>query len=304
MRASRTLLVLSAVSVVAGAPIPQQGPFETQSAQFTVGGLVAGGSQDAYIYWPLDAAEAGSAAPARNVVAFGHGKKAGGEKMDRSYHALLSTLASYGLVVIAPLSCPEDLCLPELAEDLGTVLDTCAANRSLHPALASADFTRVGVAGHSMGGGAAGYLASSENATARYGVRAYVGMHGTPVSKEAGLAVPTLYTTGAEDSLVPPPVVKSSFASSVNARPRVLAELADANHFEPTDPRRMRLNPYVAAFLLCHVAGDGAGCAALYAAADASSLCNAYPGEMSPPDGACEIVGGAVAFGGGAEAGI
>ena len=111
MRASRTLLVLSAVSVVAGAPIPQQGPFETQSAQFTVGGLVAGGSQDAYIYWPLDAAEAGTAAPARNVVAFGHGKKAGGEKMDRSYHALLSTLASYGLVVLAPLSWPPSFAL-------------------------------------------------------------------------------------------------------------------------------------------------------------------------------------------------
>ena len=292
MRASRTLLVLSAVSVVAGAPIPQQGPFETQSAQFTVGGLVAGGSQDAYIYWPLDAAEAGSAAPARNVVAFGHGKKAGGEKMDRSYHALLSTLASYGLVVIAPLSCPEDLCLPELAEDLGTVLDTCAANRSLHPALASADFTRVGVAGHSMGGAASGYVASAENATSAYGVHAYVGMHGTPVRQEATIAVPTMYTTGANDHLVLPAVVQRSFGRSTGAHPRVFAELSDADHFEPTANRsgHLRLNPYVAAFLLCHVAGDGTSCANVYDATDASSLCNAYPGKMSQPDGACQIV--------------
>ena len=67
--------------------------------------------------------EAGAAAPVRNVVAFGHGKTAGGAKLEPAYNSLLSTLASYGLIAIAPLSCPEDLCLRELAEDLGTVLD-------------------------------------------------------------------------------------------------------------------------------------------------------------------------------------
>ena len=285
------LLAVGAVSAVASAPIPQLGPFKTQSAQFTVGGLVAGGSQDAYIYWPLEhATEAGAAAPARNVVAFGHGKTAGGAKMDPTYNSLLSTLASYGLIVIAPLSCPEDLCLRELAEDLGTVLDACATNRTLHPALSRANFTRVGVAGHSMGGGAAGYLASSINATARYGLHAYVGMHGTPVTKEAGLTVPTMYTTGAKDHLVAPFVVNRSFVKSVDAIPRVLAELADANHFEPTlGPHR--LNPYVASFLLCHVAGDNASCAEVYDATDAKSLCNAFPGKTSRPSGACQIVG-------------
>jgi len=288
-----TLLVLGAASAVSGAPIPQQGPYKTQSAQFTVGGLVAGGSQDAFIYWPLDASGADVGTPARNVVAFGHGKKAGGAKMDPAYSPLLSTLASYGLIAIAPLSCPEDLCLRELAQDLGTVLDTCAANRTLHPALARANFSRVGVAGHSMGGGASGYVAASTNATARYGVHAYVGMHGTPVNEEAGLAVPTMYTTGGEDKLVRPSVVKSSFVRSANAAPRVLADLADANHFEPTNPIQghLRLNPYVAAFLLCHVAGDDSSCAKVYDATDASSLCNSFPGEMSPPGGACQFVG-------------
>jgi hypothetical protein len=281
--------VLGAMSAV-GSPIPQLGPFKTQSAQFTVGGLIAGGSQDACIYWPLDTVEAGAGAPARNVVAFGHGKKAGGAEMDKAYHPLLSTLASYGLVVIAPLSCPEDMCAKDLAVDLGHVLDACSANRTLHPALAHANFTRVGAAGHSMGGGASGYLASSTNATSHYHVHAYVGMHGTPVSKEAELFVPTLYTTGAKDDLVRPSVVKSSFEGSVSARPRVFAELSDANHFEPTNPLKLRLNPYVAAFLLCHVTGDNASCAKVYDATDASSLCNAFPGKMSPP-GACQIVG-------------
>ena len=291
MRSCSTLpWILGAVSAFSGAPLPQQGPFKTSSDQFTVGGLVAGGSQDAYIYWPLDAVAGAAANAPRNVVAFGHGKRAGGDMLHKSYGPLLSTIASYGLVVIAPLSCPNDLCLRELATDLGTVLEACAANRTLHPALARANFTRVGVAGHSMGGASSGYVASSTNATA-LGVQAYVGMHGTPVTYEAELALPTLYTTGGEDRLVRPSIVKSSFDKSVGARPRVLAELADADHFEPTNPiaGHLRLNPYVAAFLMCHVAADDASCAKIYDATDASSLCNAFPGKMSQPDGACQI---------------
>ena len=74
---------------------------------------------------------------------------------------------------------------------------------------------------------------------------------------------------------------------------RLDAELADANHFEPTNPTagHLRLNPYVAAFLLCHVAGDDTSCAKVYDKTDASSMCNAFPGKMSKPGGACEIVG-------------
>jgi hypothetical protein len=112
------------------------------------------------------------------------------------------------------------------------------------------------------------------------------------VSQEGGLAVPAMYTTGAEDKLVRPAVVEASFERSVNASPRVFAELADADHFEPTNPRdgHRRLNPYVAAFLLCHVAEDDGSCAKIYDAGDSSSLCNAYSDEMAGPDGACQIV--------------
>ena len=287
-------VMLVAASAVSGAPIPQQGPFQTKSELFTVGGLVGGGGQQAYIYWPVDAAEAGAAEASRNVVAFGHGLGAGGEKLDHDYGPLLLTLASYGLVVIAPSSCPKNLCLPELADDLRTVIERCGANRSLHPALASADFTRVGVAGHSMGGGAAGYLASAENATTAYNVHAYVGMHGTPVRKEGGLTVPTLYTTGGNDTIIRPGIVKYSFENSVNAPSRVLAELSDADHYEPVDPiaGHMRLNPYVATFLVCHLANDEASCAKIYDGADDSSLCNAFPGKMSSPNGECQVVNG------------
>lgn len=293
MRNSHPILALAALAAVSGSPLPQAGPFRTRNEQFTVDGLIAGGSQDAVIYWPLDATEAAAAAaPVRNVVAFAHGLRAGGEHMDPAYHPLLATLASYGLIVIAPLSCPHDFCAKQLGLDLGTTLEACAANRTLHPALAGANFTRVGVAGHSMGGAASGYVASAANATSAYRVHAYVGMHGTPVLQESTIAVPTMYTTGAKDHLVLASVVQRSFERSTGAHPRVFAELSDADHFEPTAnfSGHLRLNPYVAAFLLCHVAGDGASCANVYDTTDANSLCNAYPGKMVQPDGACQIV--------------
>ena len=288
-----TFCLLAALATAG--PVSQQGPFQTASAQFTVGGLVGGGSQDAFIYYPR-ASSGSSRQPPYNVVSFGHGATSGGAKMDPSYHPLLTTLASYGFVVIAPLSCPDGFCPSKLATDLGAVLATCDADRSLHPALARANFTRVGAVGHSMGGTSAGYMAAA-NASARHNVRAYVGMHGTPISKEAGLDVPTLYTTGGADKIVFPEVVHSSFKASVGARPRVFAELDNATHFEPTDPSHglagghLRLNPYVAQFLLCHVAGDQEGCGLVYDAADERSLCNAYAGNMQPPKGACDIVG-------------
>ena len=108
------------------------------------------------------------------------------------------------------------------------------------------------------------------------------------------MTVPTLYISGALDDIIRPSVVKTSFARSANASPRAFVELADADHFEPTNPRpgHMRLNPYAAAFLLCHVSGDDASCSHIYDATDAASLCDAYADQTSPPAGACDIVGG------------
>ena len=60
--------ILALSTALSGVPLPQLGPFNTHSENFTVGGLTAGGRQDAMIYWPLDAAEAG-AAPARTDAA-------------------------------------------------------------------------------------------------------------------------------------------------------------------------------------------------------------------------------------------
>jgi dienelactone hydrolase len=211
--------------------------------------------------------------------------------LDPAYHPLLGTLASYGFVVLAPKSCPSNFCPKALADDLGAVLSICKANRKLHPGLKNANFTRVGVVGHSMGGTSAGYMAAA-NGTSQHQVHAYVGLHGTPIYHESGLSMPTLYTTGGKDDIVFPSVVHSSFKASVNAYPRVFVQLSDADHFEPTDPLpgHYRLNPYAAQFLLCHVAGRQDGCGLIYDAKNAQSLCNAYADKFDSPHGKCEIV--------------
>ena len=294
MSCRRILLSLSLCALAAttfAAPVPQQGPFATASGNFTVGGLVGGGSQQAMIYYPVQHdAQNLSLAPSFNVVSFGHGATSGGEKLDPAYHPLLTTLASYGLVVIAPMSCPDGFCPVQLADDLGSVLTTCDAKRGLHPGLKNANFSRTGVAGHSMGGTAAGYMAAA-NSTSRHLVHAYVGLHGTPISKERGLNMPTMYTTGGNDVIVLPEVVRASFSASTNAHPCVFAQLSDATHFEPTNPLpgHFRLNPYVAQFFLCHLSGQQEACTHIYNAKDESSLCNAYKSKFEKPKGNCEI---------------
>jgi hypothetical protein len=130
----------------------ENGPFAVASGKFRVGGLVAAGGsvQDAAIFYPR--AEPGGRAPAYNVVSFGHGYSSGGLQFLPAYTPLLSTLASYGLVVLAPLSCPTQFCLTAGADDffhdILSVITTCAANRSLHEGLLHANFSSIGVGGH------------------------------------------------------------------------------------------------------------------------------------------------------------
>ena len=137
-----------------------------------------------------------------------HGFGSGGAEFLPAYTDLLSTLASYGLVVLAPLSCPTEFCLTSGADnffhDLLSVVTTCAANRSLHEGLLRANFSAVGVLGHSMGGTAAGIAAAHPGAVP---LAAYVSLH-APSLTPTLIKIPTMHTTGGEDKIVFPAVVK------------------------------------------------------------------------------------------------
>lgn len=293
-RAAAAAALLCAPPPCHGAPVPALGPYKVKSDKFTVGTLVAGGQQAAIYYPEADAASG----EVFNVLSFGHGFGSGEPLFDPQYSPLLSTLASYGFVVLAPLSCPTSFCdlggATDFSHDILGVLSAGKAKPSLHPGLSLANFSAVGVVGHSMGGTAAGTAAGSP---AGLPVAAYVGLHGTPVSAPTAspIHVPTMYTTGGADKIVAPIVVKNAFNITVNAHPRVIAELSDATHFEPSAAGgklpggQLRLNPYVAQFMRCHVSSDQGACALVYDAANPQSLCNAYKDKFAAPKGECVI---------------
>jgi hypothetical protein len=141
--------------------------YEVMYDSFTVGGLVAGDSQDAWIFSPV-ATDNATRFP---VLSFGHGYSAGGDEawctahgvkpptppqypgpycLPTYYHLLLADVAAAGFIVLAPASCPDQLCSNQYL-DMSRVLTATQANRSLHPALWRANFSKVGLFGHSMG---------------------------------------------------------------------------------------------------------------------------------------------------------
>ena len=137
---------------------------------------------------------------------------------------------------------------------------------SLHPALATADWSRTGVFGHSMGG-----MSTPTAASARgYNITAMLASHGALFA--GGVHVPAMFTTGSADTTVDPASVKSAF-DACPARPKVFAELVGAGHMEPRDGGR-RLNLFDAHFLACHVSKRAESCTAIYSGGPLS-LCRA-----------------------------
>jgi hypothetical protein len=144
-----------------------------------------------------------------------------------------------------------------------------------------------------MGGTAAGDAAAHPGALS---LNAYVSFH-APALQPRLIKMPTMLTTGGLDLIVFPAAVIEAFEVSVNAHPRVLADLANATHFEPVAPSgalpggQQRLNAYAAQFYLCYLAGNTEACGLVSDASNPRSLCNAYAagGMFTPPFGDCII---------------
>ena len=67
----------------------------------------------------------------------------------------MSVVASYGFVVVAPMSCPTAQCGAKYAVDMLVTIRAIQNNEISHPGLAHADPNRTAVYGHSMGAMAA-----------------------------------------------------------------------------------------------------------------------------------------------------
>jgi len=211
------------------------------------------------ITYPRDYKDANETFP---FLVFGHGAAHSGVLIGDAYHTLLNTVASYGFIVVAPLDCA----FGDFTHDMLQTVTACNDNKTLHPALSAADFSRTGYFGHSNGGCAAQELAGSADNVKKYNIKAAVSQHcGCPCQTgecrdygSKGSNVPFMYANAAGDSV-------SKFATgSINGYNlagdgnKVLWVAKGGSHFEPKDdpPAANREDNPIALFFACHVRGE------------------------------------------------
>ena len=145
------LLLLLSLFVICKSELPPTwgawGEYPCTVKQVTVGGYVAGGSQDAYLLYPTEGVANKTMFP---FVAFAHGMTAGGSEVYSAYVNVLQFVCSHGYIIGAPKSCLELYC-NKFYEDVITTITTMSTKKGkLDPALDYADFSKIAVYGHSM----------------------------------------------------------------------------------------------------------------------------------------------------------
>lgn len=200
------------------------------------------------------------------AIAFGHGWLQPPER----YHGLLRHLASWGFVVAAPATQRGPLASHRLlAADLRTALDVCVGVR-LGDGEISVDEGKLGLAGHSVGGGCA-VLAAAEDPRVR-AVATLAATQTKPFSTDAAsrCRMPALHVAAGRD-LVAPAVGHARLISANWGGETQLRLLPKANHLGFTEGRHwstlllpgksehgtQRLAKILlTAFFLTHLAGE------------------------------------------------
>ncbi len=160
------------------------------------------GSFDARLYLPLPL-QPGTSEPPSPVLAFGHGYEASVD----SYESTLAHLASWGMVVIAPRSAaglfPDHAAF---ADDLLSALDWVVAEAGSTSSGwlgGPVDREARGLAGHSMGGGAALLAAARDPSIRAVATLAAAETDPSAVDVAAGIAAPVLFLAAADDAITP-----------------------------------------------------------------------------------------------------
>eukprot|EP00483_Globobulimina_turgida_P001931 UN01933 len=252
-----SMLLLSLLFVVSKSAVPAQyGPYGKTGCthkEITIGGFVAGGSQNAVLAYPTKAINDGTTLP---FVAFAHGMTAGGNKVWSSYGTVIEEVCSYGYIIVAAQSCSELYC-QRFYEDVITTIKTCSSKKGdLDKALGYADFRKIGVYGHSMGGAATVHVSDQTNLN----IVASAPLHPSVVddsdkSESRNVACPTLWFTGSSDTTVPPNGVYTGWTQD-KTLPKVFAEIKGATHNNHVNNE----GPYVAKFFDCLIKGESAAC--------------------------------------------
>ncbi|MGX7827451.1 dienelactone hydrolase family protein [Actinokineospora sp. 24-640] len=166
------------------------------------------------------------------AVAFGHGWL---QPVVR-YRGLLRHLASWGIVAAAPATQRGPLGSSRLlAADLRTALDVCVGVR-LGVGDISVDPAKLGLAGHSTGGGSA-VLAAAEDDRVR-AVATLAATQTRPMATDAARSchMPALFLAGGKD-LVAPPVAHAGAIARSWAGPSRYYTVPKASHLGFTEGR-------------------------------------------------------------------
>jgi len=206
--------------------------------------------------------ESGLGLPA---VVFGHGWL----QPSTQYRGLLRHLASWGIVAASPDTQRGPLPSHRLyAADLRTALDTCVGVR-LGDGVISVDPGKLGLAGHSTGGGAAVLAAADDPRVRAVATIAPAEVRPSAVDAAANCAMPGLHIAGGRD-LIAPAAAHAAVIAQAWAGPVTLRSVAKATHLGITDNRhwsqllldgkperatRRTVNAIVTAFFLVHLAG-------------------------------------------------
>lgn len=174
----------------------------------------------------------------------------------------LQDVASTGLIVIAPFTGPQDAegdCKTKHEDMLHALVYAKSGGVSLHPALESADWSRVGAFGHSAGASAALRVAEHGQEMG-LNVVASVASHGeASVTK---VHVPTLFTTGTLDGQHRNDTAMEQAFQQCASKTKVFVDLQGGFHMEPCEGKR--LNFITAQFLSCHVSQQQDDCDYIY----------------------------------------
>jgi len=253
-------------------------------------GLNEGAPYSAAIVWPTPQ----SSDEKFPILSFAHGTGVGSTNPESaiSYHEVLKFVASFGFIIVAPDSCPAIECEGYFAHDQLTALKAVTENPGLHPSLASADFNRTGVFGHSMGGNSAivadGGGVAKPYKPSDYNVKAAVSMHPCKdsVIQAAGAEMPILFTTGSSDGICGS-ACSDTFYAQVQHPAKALFNIAGVGHFEPTYLGDASEKYAIAYWFACHVKGEQ--CDRVYGSSG-KALCDQVPSGHSLAE--CKMEGG------------
>lgn len=166
------------------------------------------------------------------AVAFGHGWL----QPPIRYRELLRHLASWGIVVAAPATQRGPLGSHRLlAADLRTALDVCTGVR-LGDGDISVDPAKLGLAGHSTGGGCAVLAAADDPRVKAVATLAATQTRPYASAAAARCTMPGLHIAAGQD-IVAPPVSNSELIAKAWAGPVWLRTLPNASHLGFTEGR-------------------------------------------------------------------